>query len=227
MKRVRHFSKRPPHIYLDNQIYFITVRTYRGLHFLRPEKYKTILLEVIKEKINKYNCSGAAGFSLPITLKRDAPGKNGVTDFSLSEQPKGCYSNCVDFDNFKFYAFAILDNHYHLLIKITRGLLLPKFIGEINGKSSRLINTEDTSIDQKIWANYFDKCIKNETDFYKHLNYIHQNPIKHGNVFSLDELKNYKFCSYGHWLKEKGEEFLTDCFRKYPIVDFVIKGDEF
>ena len=183
MKLKNYHQKRPPHIYLDKQIYFLSVRTQRGMHYLKPEKYKEILLKTIEEKVKKFQI--------------------------------------------KLYAWAILDNHYHLLIKSHIGKDLPKFIGEVNGKSAKLINNEDASIGQKIWSNYFDKCIRNKVDFYKYLNYIHQNPIKHHNVKDLHALAFYKLCSYGQYLNSKDKEWLDDCFRKYPIVDFVVINDEF
>jgi putative transposase len=173
------FSNRPKHIFQDNSIYFITARTIDGQWFLRPDKYKTILLDTIKIKTKKF------GFSL--------------------------------------VSYAILQNHYHLLLKIGKADHLPKFIRELNGASAREINKADFAIDRKIWWNYYDHVIRNEDDFYKHLNYIHQNPIKHG----LSDTLEYKFTSYNAWLKIKGKTYLDHSFEKYPIVDFLVGGDEF
>lgn len=120
-------------------------------------------------------------------------------------------------------AYVILHNHYHLLIKPPNAEIISKFVIETNGASARAINSADSVIDRKIWWNYFDSPILNKTDFYKHLNYIHQNPIKHG-VFKDF---SYQFSSYNAWKDKKGKEFLDDSFVKYPIVDFAAGIDDY
>jgi len=116
----------------------------------------------------------------------------------------------------KLVAYTILNNHYHLLLEVSDAKILPKFIKELNGTSSHDINTADNAIGRKIWWNYYSHIISDESDFFKHLNYIHQNPIKHQVSKSLV----YEFSSYSAWLKKKGKEYLDDVFVKYPIVDF-------
>jgi putative transposase len=173
------FTNRPKHIQQDNSFYFFTVRTIDGQWFLKPDKYKKILLNIINEKTKKFNYS--------------------------------------------LIAYVILQNHYHLMIKITDANKISKFIGEVNGSSARLINKADSVYGRKIWWNYFDHIIRNESDFFKHLNYIHQNPIKHRITSDFD----YRFSSYNLWVRKKGKEYLDQAFEKYPIIDFVMKGDEF
>ncbi|MCX6808297.1 MAG: transposase, partial [Candidatus Berkelbacteria bacterium] len=124
---------------------------------------------------------------------------------------------------YKLLAYVILHNHYHLLIQVADSSKLAKFMTEINGSSAREINKADHAIDRKIWWNYFDHIIRDESDFFKHLNYIHQNPIKHGVSKEFD----YKFSSYHSWLEKKGKEYLDQAFEQYPIVDFVSQMDEF
>lgn len=122
----------------------------------------------------------------------------------------------------KLIAYVILHNHYHLILDIKKASDLSKFMNQINGASSRLINKADHVIDRKIWWNYYDHIIRNEKDFFMHLNYIHQNPIKHG----IGDF-NYKFSSYAQWEKKKGKDYLIDCFQEYPIVDLTVATDDF
>ncbi len=75
--------------------------------------------------------------------------------------------------------------------------------------------------DTPIWYQYVDHVIRNEGNYFRHLNYIHQNPIKHDYV---KKMNNYKFLSVHQFLKEKGKEWLADCFEKYPIVNFEPEG---
>jgi len=75
--------------------------------------------------------------------------------------------------------------------------------------------------DAPIWYQYTDHVIRNGDDYFRHLNYIHQNPIKHDYV---KKMSDYKLSSIHHFIKEKGREWVVDCFRKYPIVDFRPEG---
>ncbi|MBI5620821.1 transposase [Candidatus Gottesmanbacteria bacterium] len=71
--------------------------------------------------------------------------------------------------------------------------------------------------DPPIWYQYMDHVIRDDTDYYKHLNYIHQNPVKHGLSKRVTE---YHWSSIHTWVEEKGKEFVIDCFHRYPVVDF-------
>lgn len=146
--------------------------------------------------------------------------------FFVSNTQKNILYSCLKTGLLEFkipvYAFALLDNHYHLLLKIKRAEDLPLFIKHINGKSSFELNKSENKQGRKIWYQYFDHCIRDETDFWKHFNYIHQNPVKHGLCKNLPEVFDYPFSSAKSWSKIKGEEWLNSCFEFYPIVDFII-----
>jgi len=74
-----------------------------------------------------------------------------------------------------------------------------------------------------IWHQYQDHVLRSEKDFYMHLNYIHQNPVKHGLV---KKMSKYKWSSIHKYIEEKGKEWIIDCFREYPIIDFNPIGAE-
>lgn len=118
------------------------------------------------------------------------------------------------------YAFVILNNHYHLLIKAPKADILPMFVKHLNGKSSFELNKLECRRGRKIWYQYWDHCIRDEADFWKHFNYIHHNPVKHGLCQSEDEVFYYQFSSVKQWVKMKGKEWLDSCFELYPIIDF-------
>jgi putative transposase len=126
----------------------------------------------------------------------------------------------------KLYSWAILENHFHILIYLTKASNLSKLMKAINGRSSRrlkrMLTTDDrlislSSREWRVWYNYWDKGIRDEVDFYKHFNYIHHNSVKHGYV---KDSKDYPFSSYNFWLIKKGKEWLDSCFEQYPIIDY-------
>ncbi|MFA5022081.1 MAG: transposase [Patescibacteria group bacterium] len=122
---------------------------------------------------------------------------------------------------FSLSGWVVLNNHYHLLLKAENGIDLAKLISQVNGKSSYLLNKIENRKGRKIWYQYWDKIVSDEKSFYCHLNYIHQNPIKHNLIKNLDELVGYQFCSYKDYLKKFGQDWLDDCFANYPIIDYI------
>lgn len=120
-------------------------------------------------------------------------------------------------------AWVILDDHYHLLLRITCGADLPRFVGRLHGSISRQVNAWAQTLGRRLWDNYWDTCMRTEDDLWRRFNYIHQNPVKHGYV---GELAKWEFSSYPYYLRERGKEWLADCWATYPVVDYV-QFDEF
>ena len=172
----------PPHIYLDNSIYFLTARVYKKEKIINTNQKKKILLKNLRNEFYK------AGY--------------------------------------KIYAWIILDNHYHLEFKTKYGKKLGEMLNLIHGKTSFEINKIDNIKGRKIFQNYWDRCVRDEKDFYKYFNYIHHNPVKHKYVKTQKEVLKDQFCSYKQWVEKKGEEWMGDCFATYPIMDFTVEGDE-
>jgi putative transposase len=119
--------------------------------------------------------------------------------------------------NVNLYSWVLLDNHYQLVAKIINSIELSEFIGELNGKSSYLLNKLENKQGRKIWYQYREKIIDNEKSFWTHVNYNHHNPVKHGYV---KKMKEYKWSSLLAYLDEYGMEYVADCFANYPVIDF-------
>jgi len=164
---------RPPHIYLDNTIYFVTLSTLNKIRYFNTDPKKQLFENLLMKGAEKY----------------------------LSE----------------LYAWTILDNHTHLLIKTLLSKLMPKFFNFVEGKSSIELNKIENQLGRKIWYQYLDRCIRNEADFYRHLNYIHHNCIKHKCSTAME---NYKWSSYHKYQEKYGKDWILSCFGKYPVIDF-------
>jgi putative transposase len=120
-------------------------------------------------------------------------------------------------------AWVILDDHYHLLLKTKIGRDLAGFIGQLHGSTSRKLNLHDSVSGRQIWHNYWDTCIRTEPDLWTRFNYIHHNPVKHGYVRNSED---WLFSSYQDYLREKGAEWLQDCWQRHPVIDY-LEGEEF
>lgn len=124
---------------------------------------------------------------------------------------------------YQLFGWVILPNHYHLLFKSKLGRVLPDVMRKVHSKSAVHIKKHiENPTRIRIWYNYWDSCIRDERSLYMHLNYIHQNPVKHGLVKNPVD---YEFSSYREYLKLNGEQWLLDIFRKYPVMDFMKYDD--
>ncbi|MCK5412791.1 MAG: transposase [Candidatus Pacebacteria bacterium] len=135
-------------------------------------------------------------------------------------------NNVLERYKYLLYAFVILDNHYHIIIKTNKGNDLKYLIKDFHALSSKELNKMSNKKGRKVWYQYWDYCLRDEKDFLLHLNYIHHNLVKHKYVNKQEEVLNCKFCSYSRIIKEKGEEWMSDCFERYSIYDFTIKEDD-
>lgn len=72
------------------------------------------------------------------------------------------FTDCLRNFTIENYAWTINTNHYHILVKISKSSDLSKFIRNIHGQSSLLLNRFDQTIGRKIWVNYWDRCIRSE-----------------------------------------------------------------
>ncbi len=121
-------------------------------------------------------------------------------------------------------AWVVLNNHYHILFRLSGGNKLAKFFKRFHAKTATYFNQIDNVPGRRVWWNYWDRCIRNDRDFWQHFNYIHYNPIKHKYVNQLSE---WPHSSLFHYLENQGREWLDDCWRSYPIREFQIEYDVF
>lgn len=128
----------------------------------------------------------------------------------------------------EMFAWVLLHNHYHLMIKVKHGKDVGRFVNNLHSNSARLINKKYNLSGRKIWYQYWDYCIrtkKNKKDFWSHFNYIIQNPLKHHLVRTLREAYDYQYSSNPVWLDRFGEDGLSESFVKFPVKDWAPSGD--
>ncbi len=113
-------------------------------------------------------------------------------------------------------AWAALPNHYHLLFMPNKAGELGSFMKRLNGITSRNFNLLDKMQGRKIWYSYWDRCMRNEHDFWTRFNYIHYNPMKHGYV---DNPEAWAFSSYRFYVRNDENKWLDETLDKFPLSD--------
>jgi putative transposase len=117
----------------------------------------------------------------------------------------------------EIHAWAILPNHYHLLVHVTGFDALGGIFRLVHGPTARQWNLEDDTLGRKVWYRFADRAIRSERHYYTTLNYIHYNPVKHGWVKSPYDWAE----SSVHWyLAHYGREWLRDLWTRYPVRDY-------
>ncbi len=114
----------------------------------------------------------------------------------------------------KLFAWAILPNHYHLLIECDDVISLLKRLGTLHGRSSFAWNGEDNCRGRRAWCNALEHAIKSTGHFYATLNYVHHNPVKHGYVSTWQE---WPYSSAADYLEQVGRDKVLSDWQKYDI----------
>jgi len=113
-------------------------------------------------------------------------------------------------------AWVVLPNHYHLLLKTS----LPSFgkwIGRLHNMTATKWNGEDSKRGRKVWHRYSDRRIRGEVHYYRTVNYIHTNPVKHGFAAKSQE---WPWSSYAEYELQYGRDTLVQWWREYPITGY-------
>ncbi len=112
----------------------------------------------------------------------------------------------------ELHHWVILDNHYHLLGRSHEGKKLSSIIRRIHIMSGYYLSQQGLG-EKPFWWNYWDYCPRDEADYMIHLNYLLNNPIKHGYV---TRLYDYPFSSFHDLMAKVGREQLVGQFKQYP-----------
>lgn len=114
------------------------------------------------------------------------------------------FEQCKKIYHFDIFSIVIIPDHIHMIIKPDNINEYPKIIGQIKSYFTKNVNIEyeiNNNREATIWQRrYWEHTISDENDLYRHLDYIHFNPVKHGYVKSV---KEWMFSSFAKFVKMK------------------------
>jgi len=112
------------------------------------------------------------------------------------------FKECKNRYNFDIFSIVIIPNHIHMIIKPEKINEYPKIIGQIKKNFTQKSGIEyekNNNRESNIWQRrYWEHTIQDENDLYRHLDYIHFNPIKHGYVNCA---KDWEYSSFSKFVK--------------------------
>jgi putative transposase len=119
-------------------------------------------------------------------------------------------------------AWVVLPNHYHILVRIEDMRVFSQGITRLHGRTSFEMNRKDDASGRRVWYRSQDRCMRSEAHYFTTLNYIHNNPVKHGYVRKWTD---WPYSSVHWYLETKGRDWLTDVWRNYPVLNYGEKWD--
>lgn len=125
--------------------------------------------------------------------------------------------------NFEIFAIVILPEHFHVILNPQNIHDYPKIMSSIKHYFSRNFNDvgqvcptyQKANLNKSqniypcptydrnklIWQRrYWEHTIRDEEDLYKHLDYIHYNPVKHGHT---QNVKDWAFSSFEKFVEQQ------------------------
>lgn len=114
-------------------------------------------------------------------------------------------------------AWCMLPNHYHLVV-VTGDLKgLVKRLGQVHGRSARAWNRQEGAEGRKVFYRAMDRWLRTERHYWASVNYVHNNPVRHGYV---KRWTDWPWSSAGSFLKKMGRENAERIWREYPLENY-------
>jgi len=83
--------------------------------------------------------------------------------------------------NWKLQAWAVFSNHYHFVASTTGDAQsLGPLTQQLHYESACFVNDLDACPGRKVWFQYWDSHLTFQRSYLARLNYVHQNPVRHG-----------------------------------------------
>jgi len=234
---MQYKKHRPLHIY-SRRFLFLTGRTLNRIEYFKSDESKILFVKVLKECLDRFQIKVYAWvllnnhYHLLVALPEDIQSKfasrhfdtpdktlpaeeNWSSELSSREIRAGLSANQSDFTRVQS---DTPDTTYKYF--------LTEFARKLHKDTARWLNNKDNTPARQVWFQYWDYYLRNEADFWKHFNYLVQNPLKHKLVKSLSECFNYQFSTNPHYLKLWGEDGFYEGFEKYPVRDWTPREGE-
>jgi len=124
------------------------------------------------------------------------------------------------------YGWVVLPSHYHILACVHSLDDVSAALKQLHGSTSREWNLADGQTGKRrVWYKFTDRLIRNDAHFYRALNYIHYNPVKHKYT---DDPYEWPWSSLFTYLEAEGygREWLREKWRSHPPCDFGTGWDD-
>ena len=96
-------------------------------------------------------------------------------------------------DGWQLEAWAVMADHYHFVARGNQqSTNLQEFLQQFHYDTACALNGMEEQAGRKVWYNFRDTRLTHQYSYLARLNYVHQNPVKHGLVRVANQ---YPWCS--------------------------------
>jgi len=122
-------------------------------------------------------------------------------------------------------AWAVFSNHYHFVGHSPIGQetagSLSRMLGRLHAKSAGWINRLDGAPGRQVWHNFWDTRLTFQKSYLARLNYVHQNPVKHGLVPVASQ---YPWCS-ARWFERTASAAQVKSIYRFKVERVHVSDD--
>jgi len=126
----------------------------------------------------------------------------------------------------RFEAWAVFSNHYHFVAHSPPAEVsaesLKGMLKEFHQKTALWVNGLDHAAGRQVWFNYRETRLTIQRSYLARLNYVHQNPVRHGLVPVANQ---YPWCS-ARWLERTASPAQVKSIYRFKT-DKVAVADDF
>lgn len=112
--------------------------------------------------------------------------------------------DCKSISGYKLYAYCLMGNHLHLIIKVEKEPL-DRIFKRICGRYVYWYNAKYCRVGHLFQDRFKSEPIEDERYFLSVLRYIHQNPVKAGLVKTLED---YPYSSYNCYMESRDDSLV-------------------
>ena len=110
------------------------------------------------------------------------------------------------------YAFCVMPNHYHFLLRQKQEKGIMNFIRLIQNSYAHYLNIKIKRFGSVFQSPYKAKRVENDEQFLHIARYIHLNPLTTYLVGSPKDLESYEWCSFKDYSEEKSRKWVDTSF---------------
>ena len=180
------YKRKLPHYQPKQGVYFITFR----LAFAIPQKYLNALNEFrarLEDNASPDNSENRVMIKKKLIAFMDGAYTECPSELSLTADPAiativGEKIQSLHGSMYYLYAYTIMPNHVHLVIKPNpdrdNAVSLADIMKQIKGSTARSINLLLDRTGSIWYHEYYDYWVRNQEELYRIIEYIRQNPVK-------------------------------------------------
>lgn len=119
-------------------------------------------------------------------------------------------------------AWAVFSNHYHFIGRaLEDASTLEPFMRCLHSETASYINGVEGVRGRRVWFNYWDTRLTFTNSYLARLNYVHQNPVRHGLVSVANQ---YRWCSAA-WFERTAKASFVKTVYQFKLDKVRVRDD--